>query len=144
MDFIVEKDDGPIPFVLAQILDASITGITLSDPDLPDNPIIYANEALEKLTGYPREQIIGLNCRFLHGQDRDQPGLTEIRQALKEHRSTTVMLRNYRKDGTLFHNRFTLKPILDKQGNIVYFLGIQHDMSEQLLIAKQIISAEKD
>lgn len=142
MDFIVEKDDGPIPFVLAQILDASITGITLSDPDLPDNPIIYANAAFEQLTGYPREQIIGLNCRFLHGDDRDQPGLAEIRSALHDKRETTVMLRNYRRDGTLFHNRFTLKPIWDKQGNIVYFLGIQHDVSAHMPSADEIAHAE--
>ena len=129
MDFIIEKDDGPIPFVLTQILDASITGITLSDPDLPDNPIIYANAAFELLTGYPREKVIGLNCRFLHKDDRDQPGLDEIRLALIEKRTTTVMLRNYKMDGTLFYNRFTLKPIWDKNGNLVYFLGIQHDIS---------------
>lgn len=143
MDFIVEKDDGPIPYVLAQILDASITGITLSDPDLPDNPIIYANAAFEHLTGYPREQILGLNCRFLHGGDRDQPGLAEIRLALSEKRSTTVMLRNYRQDGTLFYNRFTLQPILDKQGNIVYFLGIQHDITTPFTVPDAVAATDK-
>jgi PAS domain S-box-containing protein len=130
VEFIIEKDDGPIPYVLSQILDASITGITLSDPDLPDNPIIYANAAFELLTGYPREKVIGFNCRFLHKKDRDQPGLAEIRLAIAQKRSATVMLRNYKLDGTLFHNRFTIKPIFDKNNNIVYYLGIQHDVSE--------------
>lgn len=130
MEFIVEKDDGPIPYVLSQILDSCITGITLSDPDLPDNPIIYANAAFEQLTGYPRDQVIGFNCRFLHKKDRDQPGLQEIRLAILHKRSATVMLRNYKLDGTLFHNKFTIKPIFDKNQNIVYFLGIQHDVSE--------------
>lgn len=130
MEFIIEKDDGPIPYVLSQILDASITGITLSDPDLPDNPIIYANAAFELVTGYTREQVVGQNCRFLHRKDRDQPGLAEIRRAILQKRAATVMLRNYKQDGTLFHNRFTIKPIFDKHHNVIYYLGIQHDISE--------------
>lgn len=138
MDFIVEKDDGPIPFVLSQILDACITGITLSDPDLPDNPIIYANAAFELVTGYSREHVIGRNCRFLHKKDRDQPGLVEIRLAISQKRSATVMLRNYKYDGTLFHNRFTIKPIFDKHNNVVYYLGIQYDISDHYVVPDAI------
>lgn len=132
MDFVVEKDEGPIPYVLAQILDACVTGITLSDPDQADNPIVYANEAFERVTGYHRDQIIGYNCRFLHGADRDQSGLDEIRQAIREQRPTTVTLRNYRRDGTLFHNRFTLQPLRDREHQLVYFLGIQYDVTSDV------------
>jgi PAS domain S-box-containing protein len=74
--------------------------------------------------------VIGFNCRFLHKKDRDQPGLEAIRLAIVQRKSATVMLRNYKLDGTLFHNRFTIKPIFDKNNNVVYFLGIQHDVSE--------------
>lgn len=132
MDFVVEKDEGPIPYVLSQILDASVTGVTLSDPDLDDNPIVYANAAFERVTGYTREEIIGRNCRFLHGADRDQAGLDEVRAAIRERRSATVTLRNYRRDGSLFFNRFTLQPLFDRQDRLVYFLGMQYDVTVQV------------
>ena len=132
MDFTVEKDEGPIPYVLSQILDTCVTGITLSDPDQADNPIVYANAAFELVTGYHRKDILGRNCRFLHGEDRDQAGLQEIRAALHEQRGTTVTLRNYRRDGELFHNRFTLQPLTDREGRLIYYLGIQYDVSRQV------------
>ena len=84
MEFTAEKDEGTIPFVLSQILDTCVNGITLSDPDQPDNPIVYANEAFELITGYDREEILGRNCRFLQGEDRDQPEIERIREALRD------------------------------------------------------------
>ncbi len=138
MDFIVEKDEGPIPFVLAQILDACVTGITLSDPDQPDNPIVYANQAFERVTGYSREEIVGINCRILHGDDRDQPGLDDIRSALARKEATTVTLRNYRRDGSLFYNRFSLEPIRDRAGTVVYYLGIQYDVTAEVRAEEEI------
>jgi len=138
MDFIVEKDDGPIPYVLSQILDCSVTGITLSDPDQPDNPLVYANAAFERVTGYDRNEIIGYNCRFLHADDRDQPGLDEVRKAIADQRETTVMLRNYRRDGELFWNRFTVRPLTDREGRMVYFLGIQYDVTHEVRAQEEV------
>jgi PAS domain S-box-containing protein len=131
MDFIVEKDEGPIPYVLAQILDACVNGITLSDPDQTDNPIVFANAAFERVTGYPREEIIGRNCRFLHGEDRDQPALDDIRRAIASRSETTVTLRNYRRNGELFWNRFTIKPLTDRRNELIYFLGLQYDITSE-------------
>ena len=149
MDFTVEKDEGPIPYVLAQILDACVTGITLSDPDQPDNPIVFANEAFERVTGYPRDEIIGRNCRFLHGEDRDQPGLDDIRRAIADRRETIVTLRNYRRNGELFWNRFTLKPLTDRNGELIYFLGVQYDVTTEVDAQEEVerlkrLLAEKD
>jgi len=76
MKFQVEKDSGIIPQILTQILDGSVNGITLSDPDQEDNPIVYANKAFEKITGYSKEETVGRNCRFLHDQDKDQEELS--------------------------------------------------------------------
>ncbi len=132
MDFTVEKDPGTIPYVLSQILDTCINGITLSDPDQPDNPIVYANEAFELITGYDRDEIIGRNCRFLQGDDRDQPEIERIREALREHKPVTVTLRNYRKDGSLFLNQFSIRPLLDPQGRLIYYLGTQYDVTEMV------------
>lgn len=132
MDFVASKDEGMIPYVLSQILDTCINGVTLSDPDQEDNPIVYANEVFEFITGYSNSEIIGRNCRFLQGDDRDQQGLEEIRKAIRERQSVTVTLRNYRKDGTLFHNQFTIRPLFDRQGRLIYFLGLQHDITNQV------------
>ena len=132
MDFIVEKDAGTIPYVLSQILDTCVNGITLSDPDQPDNPIVYANAAFELITGYERNEILGRNCRFLRGTDNDQPELARIREAIRDQTPVTVTLRNYRKDGALFFNQFTIRPLFDPEGHLIYFLGIQYDVTEKV------------
>jgi PAS domain S-box-containing protein len=130
MLFTAEKDAGIIPTVLTQILDTCVNGVTLSDPDLPDNPIVYANAVFARMTGYAQEEILGHNCRFLQGQDREQPGLELIRRALREHVPLEVTLRNYRKDGSLFHNRLAIQPLRDAGGKLIYYLGIQYDVTE--------------
>lgn len=138
MDFTAEKDPGLIPYVLSQILDSVVNGITLSDPDQPDNPIVYANAAFELITGYDREEIIGRNCRFLQGEDRDQPEIERIRQALREHQPVTVTLRNYRKDGSLFYNRFSIRPLYDREGRLIYYLGVQYDVTEEVRAKEEL------
>jgi len=138
MEFTAEKDEGTIPFVLSQILDTCVNGITLSDPDQPDNPIVYANEAFELITGYDRDEILGRNCRFLQGEDRDQPEIERIREALRDQKSVTVTLRNYKKDGTLFYNRFSIRPLLDRHGRLVYYLGLQYDVTEKIRAEEEL------
>ena len=138
MEFTVEKDPGTIPFVLSQILDTCINGITLSDPDQPDNPIVYANVAFELITGYDRNEIVGRNCRFLQGEDRDQPEIERIREALREHKSVTVTLRNYRKDGELFYNQFSIRPLFDQNGKLIYYLGTQYDVTEKVRAEEEL------
>jgi PAS domain S-box-containing protein len=138
MEFTAEKDPGLIPFVLSQILDTVVNGITLSDPDQPDNPIVYANAAFELITGYEQEEIIGRNCRFLQGNDREQPEIERIREALRTHEPVTVTLRNYRKDGTLFYNRFSIRPLFDRAGRLIYYLGVQYDVTEQIRAQEEL------
>lgn len=138
MQFAPEKDPGMIPSVLADILDSCVNGITLSDPDLPDNPIVYANAVFERMTGYSREEIVGRNCRFLRGDDDEQPELATLRGALAARQPVEVTLRNYRKDGSLFYNRLSIRPLLDPQGNPIYFLGVQYDVTEQVEAQQEI------
>lgn len=130
--FVVQKDNGVIPHVLTQILDTCVNGVTLSDPDLEDSPIVYANKAFEDMCGYAPEEIVGRNCRFLQGTDRDQPELDRLRVAIQKGEPIEVTLRNYRKNGDLFYNRLVVKPLLDDRGNVVYFLGVQYDITEQV------------
>ena len=139
MNFVVEKDPGMIPSVLAEILDNCVNGVTLSDPDLPDNPIVFANAVFERMTGYGQDEILGRNCRFLQGDDRDQPGLVEIRAALADARPVEVTLRNYRKDGTRFYNRLSIRPLKDPDGRVIYYLGVQYDVTEQVAAQQEIV-----
>lgn len=136
--FVVQKDNGLIPHVLTQILDSCVNGVTLTDPDLEDAPIVYANKAFEDMCGYPKEEIVGRNCRFLQGNDRDQPEIDKLRQAIKKGEAVEVTLRNYKKDGELFYNRLDIKPLLDDRGNIVYYLGVQYDITDQVKAKQEI------
>ena len=138
MAFVVEKDSGLIPQVLSAILDECVNGVTLSDPDLEDTPIIYANKAFERLTGYNQEEIIGYNCRFLQGDDRDQAEREQIAKALEKHEAVEVTLRNYRKDGTLFYNHLKIVPLFDKKQRVLYYLGVQYDITKQVDANNQI------
>jgi PAS domain S-box-containing protein len=94
-------------------------------------PIIYINPAFERMTGYEAQEVIGRNCRFLQGEDKDQPALDELREALREGKCCTVILSNYRKDGTLFWNNLSISPIYDGSGNLTHFVGIQTDITER-------------
>lgn len=137
--FVVQKDNGVIPHVLTQILDTCVNGVTLTDPDLDDAPIVYANQAFVDICGYEQDEIVGRNCRFLQGSDRNQPELAAIRNAVKNGEAVEVTLRNYRKNGELFYNRLDVKPLMDNRGNVVYYLGVQYDITE-LVRAKQEIN----
>lgn len=138
--FVVQKDSGVIPHVLTQILDSCVNGVTLTDPDLEDSPIVYANQAFVEICGYDQSEIVGRNCRFLQGNDRDQPELNLLRAAIAAHEPVEVTLRNYRKNGELFYNRLVVKPLLDAKGNVVYYLGVQYDITEQVNAQSEIKS----
>ena len=127
--FITSKDDGLIPYVLTQILDACVNGVTLSDPDQPDCPLVYVNRVFQEMSGYSQDEMIGRNCRFLQGADHDQPELDTLRAAIREHQACTVTLRNYRKNGELFLNRLSIRPLVDRDKRVIYYLGIQYDLS---------------
>ncbi|MBL8498843.1 PAS domain-containing protein [Nitrosomonas sp. JL21] len=138
MDFIVEKDPGLIPQVLSKILDSCVNGVSLADPDQEDMPLVYVNKAFETITGYTLAEIIGKNCRFLQGQEHDQVGLSQLRDAIKNRQPVEVTLRNYRKNGELFYNHLKMSPLFDSHGDLLYFLGVQFDVTPQILAAKEI------
>jgi PAS domain S-box-containing protein len=114
-----------------QAIAASSDGIVISDARKPDMPITYVNPAFERLTGYEAKEVIGRNCRFLQGQDTEQPALKELREALRDGRGCKVVLSNYRKNGTIFWNELSISPIYDADGNLTHFVGIQSDITER-------------
>ena len=110
---------------------ASNNGIVITDPDLPDNAIVYANEGFVRTTGYGADEVLGRNCRFLQGQDRDQPELEELRTAIQEGRECRVVVRNYKKDGTPFLNELSVSSVYDETGKLINHIGIQNDVTER-------------
>ncbi len=128
--------------LLEQAVKASTSGIVITDALQPDNPIIYINPAFEKITGYPSAEVLGRNCRFLQGDDRDQPGLDELRQAIAEGRECSVVLRNYRKDGSLMWNELHVSAILNEAGQIVNYVGVQTDFTIQKQAQEALIRSE--
>lgn len=132
MTFIAEKDPGLIPQILSVILDECVNGVTLADPDQYDMPIVYVNKAFEQMTGYAQEEIIGKNCRFLQGNEHDQEARYKITEAIKEKKVCVVTLRNFKKNGELFYNRLKITPLFDHHGKVIYFLGIQYDVSDKI------------
>ena len=124
--------------VRGQALKFALNGIVITDARQKDNPIIFFNKAFQNLTGYKRDEIIGRNCRFLQGTDRNQEGINKIRKAIKEGQSCRVEVRNYKKDGTLFWNEVSINPIHDSNGELTHFVGIQNDITQRVKSEQEI------
>jgi PAS domain S-box-containing protein len=118
--------------LLERAVTASTNSIVIADPNQPDVPLVYVNPAFERTTGYAAEEVLGRNCRFLQGKDRGQPALGELRTAVREGRHCTVVLRNYRKDGSLFWNELSIYPVSDEEGRTSSFVGVQNDITERI------------
>ena len=100
--------------------------VVISDPSLPDNPMVFVSEEFERQTGYPAEEVIGRNCRFLQGRDTNPHAVEAIRQGLKAQTRFTIDILNYRKNGTPFVNRLRIRPIYDLEGRLMFFAGAQN------------------
>ena len=110
-------------------LSATAEGITIADARGEDQPIIYANAAFERLTGYAPDFVLGRNCRFLQGPETDPQTRETIRRAVRRAEPCTVEILNYRKDGTTFWNRLSITPVRDERGEVSHFIGVQSDIT---------------
>ena len=122
---------------------ASSNGVIITDPNRLNNPIIYVNSAFERMTGYAAEEVLGRNCRFLQGTDREQPALEDLRAALGEDRECRVVLRNYKKDGTMFWNQLSVSPVRGEGGEPTNFVGIQEDITRRIKAEEELRQSEE-
>ena len=127
--------------LLNYAIDASNNCIVVSDPNQEDNPLIYVNTGFERLTGYSFDEAVGRNCRFLQNGEHEQPGLTQLRKALKAGRDVQTTIRNYRKDGTPFWNELYVSAIRDEGGDLLYFTGVQNDVTRRVEQERNLKSA---
>lgn len=123
-------------------LDATNNGVILTDARQPENPIIYCNKEFEDLTGYNEEEILGQNCRFLQADDRDQEAVEQMRSFIENGTEGKVVLRNYRKDGSMFWNEVKIAPIKNERNEITHFIGIQNNVTE-LVSTQERLRKEK-
>jgi diguanylate cyclase (GGDEF)-like protein/PAS domain S-box-containing protein len=114
------------------VFDSVTNGISLCDATKRDLPLVYVNPAFERMSGYMSNEVLGKNCRFLQGEDKNQPALDRIREAIQTRKPVEALLRNYRKDGTLFWNELHLSPIAGLDGKVTHFVGVQNDVTERV------------
>lgn len=127
-----------------RIMQSLDDGILVADATRPDMPIEYVNERAERITGYPRSEFIGRNCRFLQGLGTDPEAVKRLREGIARAQTVTTEILNYRKDGSTFLNLVTLSPMFDEQGKLIKFIGVQrditalHEREQQMVIAQRV------
>lgn len=122
--------DGASGLLFEQAMAQTRMAVCLTDPNQPDEPIVFCNEAFEQLTGYKAQEVLGRNCRFLQGPDTDQAQVKTIREAIRTEEVAVVEILNYRKDGSRFWNALHLGPIYDENQKLKYFFGSQWDVTD--------------
>ena len=130
-----KKDDGTVlvrsDFSLMSALTSGQQNFVLSDPRLPDNPIVFATPGFYKLTGYTQEQVLGRNCRFLQGPGTDPKAVDIIRKAIATGSDCTTCILNYKADGTPFWNQFFVAALRDSDNCIVNYVGVQTEVEPE-------------
>ncbi len=124
---VLGQDVGTDPFVAA--VRATRMPMIITNPRVHDNPVVFANNAFCRLSGYTREEILGRNCRFLQGPETDPATVVKIREAVRRVESIEIDIRNRRKDGELFWNRLLMAPVYDTEGVLAYFFASQVDVT---------------
>ncbi len=117
--------------VAGRALACAGSSILIADATKAGYPIVYSNPAFCRLTGYVQEEVLGRHYDFLQNDDADQPALSAIHEALARREEVRAVLRNYRKDGSLFWNYLQISPIADESGEVTHFIGVQTDITEQ-------------
>lgn len=113
-------------------MDEAPVGITIADASLPDDPLVYVNDAFESLTGYDESEALGRNCRYLQGPGTDAEPVAELRRAVDAEESASVELLNYRRDGETFWNRVDIAPVYDADGDLSHYVGFQTDVTDRV------------
>lgn len=124
--------------VLLQTLEGIPSGITLADMEAKDAPLVFVNKAFEHMTGYSREEILGVNCRFLQGEGTDPGAVRDIANAVRHKQAVTTTLLNYRKDKTPFWNELHMAPLCDGSGDVTHYIGVMIDVTQRIDYQKEL------
>ncbi|MEL7559161.1 PAS domain-containing protein [Stutzerimonas chloritidismutans] len=130
--------------LLQLVIEASNDGIVVAEQEGDDNILIYANPAFQRLTGYEVDDILYQDCRFLQADDRDQPGLAAIREAVRSNTPCRQIIRNYRKDGSAFWNELSITPVFNEGDQLTYYIGIQKDVTPEVEAKQRVRELEAE
>src|SRR5260370_15797356 len=131
---MMEFDQG----LYRRLVESSPEGVVWVDAEGSDQRVVYVNPGFEALTGYSAAELTGRNLRVLQADDREQDGRHRLRDALSRGETCRVLLRNYRKDGSLFWNEMTVLPLRHPDGSITHFVGHHRDAGERLRIDPKV------
>ncbi|WP_213875241.1 PAS domain-containing protein [Pseudomonas sp. dw_358] len=128
--------------LLQRMIDASNDGIVVAEKEGEDNILIYVNRAFERLTGYSAAEILYRDCRFLQNGQSDPLVLQQLRAAINAGQPSRQVLRNFRKDGSEFWNELSITPVFNEADQLMYYIGIQKDVSEHMAAQRRITALE--
>ena len=111
-------------------MDSTTSGMVICDVTTQHHPVVFVNRAMEMLTGYGTDEFLGRSIGFLHKEEPNQEELAQIKHAISTGTSCTVIVRNYKKDGSLFYNHLRLDPVFNEDRIITHYIGVSHDMTE--------------
>jgi len=129
------------PDLLQALIDHAEHGITIAEREGDDTILLYVNKAFEEMTGYSSDECLYKDCRFLQGNDKEQEDIKKIHQAIEDEKPVRVVLKNYRKDGALFWNDLTITPYFDDIEGIMYYIGVQKDISDKVALKQELAEA---
>lgn len=129
--------------LLLQLVENAQEGIVVAEKEGRDTILIYVNPAFERLTGYSSEEILYQDCRFLQGDDTEQQAIKIIRGAIDESDPVRTILKNYRKDGSIFWNELSVTPYYDEVDHLTYYIGIQKDVTEEVTLQEALDEANQ-
>jgi len=126
----------------SRALDEAPVGISITD-SAADNEMVYVNPQFLELTGYPPEEVLGRNCRFLQGEGTQPEPVSTLRAAIDSETDASVELRNYRRDGTMFWNQLEIAPVRDETGAVVNYIGFQQDITDRVTQKHELEKRER-
>ncbi len=130
--------------LLLQLVENAQDGVVVAEKEGHDTILIYVNPAFERLTGYQSEEILYQDCRFLQGSDTEQASIKIIRSAIDSAKPVRSVLKNYRKDGTVFWNELSVTPYYDEIDEVTYYIGIQKDVTEEVVLQEALERAQEE
>ena len=127
--------------ILLQLVESAQDGIVVAEKEGEDTILVYVNPAFEQLTGYSADEILYQDCRFLQGEETNLDAVQAIRHAINDEAPVRTILKNYRKDGSLFWNELSVTPFYDEVDQITYYIGIQKDVTTQVELSLELEAA---
>ncbi|MCW2510331.1 MAG: hypothetical protein JWP68_3479 [Modestobacter sp.] len=133
---------GPGEALLERAMAATTSGVAIVDMRLPDQPLVYVNQAFERLSGVAAEEVLGRNCRFLQGPDTDIAAVARMRAAVDAGRECREVLLNQRADGSTWWNECHLAPVVDEAGTVVQYIGVQEDVTDRVEAQRALVQEQ--